>query len=52
MGLLDSLTNLVTDVATVVLKPAEIALDIADAAVKPIADGATELAKEVKDLVK
>lgn len=52
MGLLDSLVNLVEDVALVVTKPVEMALDLADAAVKPIADAATELAKDAKDITK
>lgn len=52
MGLFDSLTNLVTDVAKTVTKPVEIAVDITDAVVKPLADGLDELSKEVKDLTK
>jgi hypothetical protein len=52
MGLLDSLTNLVSDVVTVALKPAEIVLDLTDAAVKPLADGLTEIANDVKDLTR
>jgi hypothetical protein len=52
MGLFDSLVNLVGDVATVVTKPVEVVVDLADAAVKPLADGMTELAKDVKDLLK
>lgn len=52
MGIFDSLVNLVEDVALVATKPVEIVLDLADAAVKPIADAATELAKDVKDLTK
>ncbi len=52
MGLFDSLVNLVGDVATVVTKPVETVVDAADAVVKPVADGLTELAKDVKDLTK
>jgi hypothetical protein len=52
MGLFDSLVNLVGDVATVVTKPVEIVTDLADAAVKPLADGLSEISKDVKDLTK
>lgn len=52
MGLFDSFTNLVGDVARVVTTPVEMAIDAADALVKPVADGLTELAREVKDLTK
>lgn len=52
MGLLDSMVNLVGDVATVVTKPAEMVLDLTDAAVKPLADGLSETAKAVKELTK
>lgn len=52
MGLFDSLVDLAADVVTIAVKPVEIAVDVADAMVKPIAQGATELAKEVKDLTK
>lgn len=52
MGLFDSLTNLVGDVVKVVVAPVEIAADLADAAVKPVADAAEKLVKDVKDLTK
>lgn len=50
MGLFDSLVNVVADVVTVAVKPAEIVLDVVDAGLKPIADGLTELAENVKDV--
>lgn len=52
MGLFDSLTSLVTDVAKVVVTPVEIAADLADAVVKPVADGLQDIAEGVKDLTK
>lgn len=52
MGLFDSLTDLLTDVATVVIKPVEITTDLVDTVVKPVADGLSEITEEVKDLTK
>lgn len=49
-GLLNSLTNLAGDVATIALKPVEIAADLVGAVAKPIAEVATEIADEVKSL--
>lgn len=49
-GLLKSVVDLVTDAAAVVVAPVEMAVDLADAAVKPVADAAKELAKDVKSL--
>lgn len=52
MGLFDSLANLVGNVATVVVKPVEVAVDLTNAAVKPIAETAEEIAQSVKDMTK
>jgi hypothetical protein len=49
-GLLKSLTDLAGDVATIALKPVEIAVDLTGAVVKPIAEVAKEVADEVKSL--
>lgn len=52
LGLLKSAAGLVADVAQVVVAPVEVALDLAGAVVKPVADVAEDLAKEVKELTK
>lgn len=52
MGLFDSLGDLVGNVAKVVVTPVEIAADLANAVVKPLADGVDAIADEVKDLTK
>lgn len=49
-GLLDSLIDLTKDVAQVVTAPLEIVVDVADAAVKPIADAAKGVVDDVKSL--
>jgi len=49
-GLLKSVVDLAGDVATVVTKPVEAVVDLADAAIKPVAEVAKELAKDVKSL--
>jgi diacylglycerol kinase len=49
-GLFDSVVDLVSDVAKVVIAPVEIAVDLAGAAVKPLAEVAKDLANEVKSL--
>lgn len=49
-GLLKSITDLATDVATVVVAPVAVVADLAGAAVKPIAEAAKELADDVKSL--
>lgn len=49
-GLLKSVVDLATDVATVVVAPVEMVVDLTGAAVKPIAEVAKELAKDVKSL--
>lgn len=49
-GLFKSVVDLATDVATVAVAPVEIVVDLADAAVKPLADAAKDLAKDVKSL--
>lgn len=49
-GLLESLAELATDVVKVVAAPVEMAVDLAGAAVKPLADAAGDLVKDVKSL--
>jgi len=49
-GLLKSVADLATDVATVVTKPVEMAVDLTGAAIKPVAEVAKELAKDVKSI--
>ena len=48
MGIFDSITELVTDVAKVVVAPVEIAVDVTKAVVKPVAEVAEDVVKEVK----
>ena len=50
LGLLKSLGGLVADVAQVVAAPVEMGVDVAAAAVKPIAEAAKELVADVKSL--
>ena len=47
-----SLFELTKDVVDVVTAPVEVVLDIADAAVKPIAEAARDIVVEVKDELK
>jgi hypothetical protein len=49
-GLLDSVLDLAKDVTTVVLKPVEAVVDLADAAVKPFAEAAKDIADDIKSL--
>lgn len=49
-GLLKSLTELAIDVATVATKPVEVVVDLADAAIKPIAEAAKDIADDVKSI--
>ncbi len=51
-GLLGSAFDLATNVVKVVAAPVEVVVDLANAAVKPIAEVAEELVQEVKDLSK
>lgn len=50
MGLFDSVFSLVSDVVTVVAAPVEMVVDVAGAVVKPIAEEAKELVKDVKSI--
>lgn len=50
MGIFDSLTSLVTNVAKIVVAPAEVVVDLADAVVKPLADAAEEIVKDIKSI--
>lgn len=49
-GLLKSAFNLAGDVVSVAIAPVEIAVDLAGAAVKPLAAVAKDLARDVKSL--
>lgn len=49
-GLLKSLGGLAADVAQVVAAPVEMVVDVAAAAVKPVAEAAKELVDDVKRL--
>lgn len=49
-GFLDSVVDLVGDVAKVALAPVAIAVDLAGAAVKPLAEVAKDLTADVKSL--
>jgi len=49
-GLLKSVVDLATDVVTVAAAPIEMVVDLTGAAVKPVAEAAKELAKDVKSL--
>lgn len=49
-GLLKSVADLATDVAAVVVAPVAVAVDLAGAAVKPVAEVAQGLASEIKSL--
>lgn len=49
-GLFNSVVGLATDAAKVALAPVEIALDLAGAAVKPLAEVAAVLVDDVKSL--
>ncbi len=49
-SLFKSVVELTTDVAKVVATPVEMAVDLADAAVKPLVEVAEDLSKEIKSL--
>lgn len=49
-GLLKSVVDLAADVTKVVVAAVEIVADLAGAVVKPVAEAAQELAKDVKSL--
>jgi hypothetical protein len=51
-GLLKSVTELATNVATVVVKPIEIVVDLTNVAVKPMAESAKQIADDVKKIAK
>ena len=50
LSLLKSVTELACDVATVVVAPIEMATDLIGSAIKPLAEVATDLIKDVKSL--
>jgi hypothetical protein len=49
-GLLESLVDLTTDVVKVVAAPVEMAVDLAGAVVKPVAEVASDLVDDIKSL--
>ena len=49
-SLLKSVVELTTDVVKVVATPVEMVVDLADAAVKPLAEVADDLKNEIKSL--
>lgn len=49
-GLFKSVADLAADVATVVVGPVAVAVDLAGAVVKPVAEVALDLANQVKSL--
>ncbi|OIJ41096.1 hypothetical protein [Massilia timonae] len=50
VGLFKSVTNFAADVTTLVVAPVAVAVDLAGAVVKPVAEVAQDLASEVKSL--
>jgi hypothetical protein len=50
MGIFDSIFSLTGNVAKVVLAPVEIAVDLADTVVMPVADAAGEIVDGIKEL--
>lgn len=50
MGLFDSVFDLVSDVATIVTKPVEAAVDLVSVPVKEVANVVKDLANDVKSL--
>ena len=49
-SIFESAVDLAVDAARIVTAPAEIAIDLADAALKPVAEVAQELVADVKSL--
>jgi hypothetical protein len=49
-GLFNSVVDLASDVVKVVVAPVEMAVDLAGAAVKPLAEAAKDLTKDIKSL--
>ncbi len=52
MGLFDSLCDLTFDAVKIVAAPVDVVVTVAAAAVKPVAEVVTDLAEEIKDVVK
>ena len=48
MGLFKSLVDLTENVVDIAIAPVEIAIDVTNAAIKPVADLANEVVEEVK----
>lgn len=49
-GLFNSVVDLVADVATIAAAPVKVAVDVAGAVVKPIAQVAEEISKDISSL--
>ena len=52
MNIFESLISVVADVATIVVKPVEIVLEVAGAVTKPVAEVVTELTDDIKAALK
>lgn len=50
MNIFGSLTDLATNIVKVAVAPVEIAVDLADAVVKPIAEAAEQIVDDVKSI--
>lgn len=50
MSIFDSIFSITGNIAKVVLAPVEMALDVVDAAVQPIADAAKDMVDDVKSI--
>lgn len=51
-GILNSIVDLGVNTVKLVVAPVGVALDVANAAVKPLSEVAQDLAKDIKDAVK
>lgn len=52
MSLFDSLIDLAVDTTRIVTAPVEVVVDVAAAAIKPIADGAQSIVDSAKEITK
>lgn len=52
MGMFDSLIDLATDAVKIVAAPVDVVVTVAAAAAKPVAEVVTDLAEDVKSIVK
>jgi len=51
-GLLNSVLNLGKNVVDIAVAPVEVAVDIVNAGVKPVADAAKDIVKDIKESTK